>query len=50
MNSKEKNSPDPNMIRSQNCISAENLSAELDGEYHFSADEHAHLAHCDRCR
>ena len=50
MNSKEKNSPDPNTIRSQNCISAENLSAELDGEYHFSPDEKVHLAHCDRCR
>jgi len=50
MNSKEKNSPDQNTVRMQNCISAENLSAELDGEYHFSPDEQAHLAHCDRCR
>ena len=50
MNSKEKNGPDQNTVRPQNCISAENLSAELDGEYHFSADEKAHLEHCDRCR
>ena len=50
MNSKEKNGPDQNKVRMQDCISAENLSAELDGEYHFSTDEKAHLEHCDRCR
>lgn len=32
------------------CLSVENLSAELDGEYHFSPEEQQHLAHCDRCR
>lgn len=32
------------------CLSIENLSAELDGEYHFSQEEQQHLAHCDRCR
>ena len=32
------------------CIAAENLSAELDGEYHFSAAEQEHLEHCPHCR
>ena len=32
------------------CIAAENLSAELDGEYHFSAAELEHLEHCPHCR
>ncbi len=32
------------------CLSIGNLSAELDGEYHFSPEEQQHLAHCDRCR
>lgn len=50
MNSKEKNSPDQITVRMQDCISASNLSAELDGEYHFSPDEKAHLEHCPRCR
>lgn len=50
MNSKEKNSPDQNTVRMQDCISASNLSAELDGEYHFSPAEKAHLEHCGRCR
>ena len=45
MNSKEKNSPDQITVRMQDCISASNLSAELDGEYHFSPDEKAHLEH-----
>jgi len=34
----------------QGCLSAENLSAELDGEYTFSPEEEAHLKHCARCR
>lgn len=50
MNSKEKNGPDQNTVRMQDCISASNLSAELDGEYHFSPGEKAHLEHCARCR
>ena len=32
------------------CLSLGNLSAELDGEYHFSPAEQQHLAHCERCR
>ena len=32
------------------CLTIENLSAELDGEYHFSPEEQQHLAHCGRCR
>lgn len=33
----------------QGCIPAEDLSAELDGEYTFSPEEEAHLKHCPRC-
>ena len=40
----------PLQSKMQKCISVENLSAELDGEYHFSPDEQVHLAHCPRCR
>ena len=32
------------------CLSVENLSAELDGEYVFSPEEQAHLQSCSRCR
>ena len=32
------------------CIPPENLSAELDGEYEFSAEERTHLEQCPRCR
>lgn len=32
------------------CLSAEKLSAELDGEYHFSPEEKAHLKQCPKCR
>ena len=34
----------------QECISAENLSAELDGEYEFTSADRFHLEHCSRCR
>ena len=34
----------------QKCLSVENLSAELDGEYVFSPEEQAHLQNCPRCR
>ena len=37
-------------VRSPDCLPAENLSAELDGEYHFSPEEQRHLEHCPRCR
>ena len=50
MNEKEKIAPDHTPFRIQDCISAENLSAELDGEYHFSREEQDHLDHCPRCR
>ena len=32
------------------CISPENLSAEIDGEYAFTPEERAHLEQCSRCR
>ena len=48
---KEKVSKFPeNPFPARPCIPAENLSAELDGEYHFSPEERDHLAHCNRCR
>ena len=34
----------------QKCLPAENLSAELDGEYVFTPEEQAHLQNCPRCR
>ena len=37
-------------ILPQKCLSAENLSAELDGEYVFSPEEQAHVQNCPRCR
>lgn len=32
------------------CLPVEKLSAELDGEYHFSPEEKAHLKQCPKCR
>ena len=54
MNAKKMHCPanegEPVVSRMQKCIPAENLSAELDGEYHFSPEEQVHLEHCRRCR
>lgn len=52
MNAKQCNDPMEDKLRNRmrQCIPAENLSAELDGEYHFTPDEQAHLEHCPRCR
>ena len=36
--------------RAGECISPENLSAEIDGEYAFTPEERAHLEQCPRCR
>jgi len=53
MNAKENDSRKPKPVQAlpgPECLSVENLSAELDGEYQFSPEEQQHLAHCDRCR
>lgn len=34
----------------ESCILPENLSAALDGEYHFSENEKKHLEKCSRCK
>ncbi|MBO4648677.1 MAG: hypothetical protein J5806_11045 [Lentisphaeria bacterium] len=51
MMEKERKHPDGEpRFGAEPCIAAENLSAELDGEYHFSSAEQEHLAHCPHCR
>ncbi len=51
MNEKEHDSrKTEQVLPGPECLSIGNLSAELDGEYHFSPEEQQHLAHCDRCR
>lgn len=51
MMEKERKHPDGEpRLGTEPCIAAENLSAELDGEYHFSAAEQDHLKHCRHCR
>ena len=51
MKTKEDDSRKPEQVSpGPECLSPGNLSAELDGEYHFSPAEQEHLAHCERCR
>lgn len=43
------NPPDRRNLR-PGCLSPENLSAEIDGEYQFSPAERQHLTDCPQCR
>ena len=48
MSTQKEHHADPENVHG--CLSPENLSAALDGEYAFTPEELSHLEHCKRCK